>query len=770
MRLIMKKMMGSCWESQAISMLIVSIVFYGMFCNVSTSYAEELKKVSIEAPVEKAAKAPVEKAAKAPVEQISTHPIRLSLEELGVNNPIKLASRDGQGSVGFSFHTLDVISKVRVHLRISYSPLLDPKKSAIKILINGKVAGQQGLDKFAPNDGAVDFDVDPLMIAEWNYLTYQIDGHLLKPCDDPRDPAIWLLINNKESYIEAESTTLPMGNDLSFFPVPFFDKHDTKNLRLPIVFPGKPNASLLQSAGILTSWFGSLSSWRRSEFPVSFNTIPDADAIVLATSSDHIDGLTWSAVTEGSVVSIIVNPINPSKRLFLVVGHTDKDLLVAVQAIVLGKVPMEGESQVIGSKIDLPKRVPMDAPNWLKKNSKVALSSLVKPEELMLQGWFVSPLSVNANFPPNLFRSGYSTIPVDLNLSSSNKGRYLNKVVTFINGVMFSTIKLEKNEADLAAKKMTKHNLHLNIPTAKLTGKDNIRFEFTFADAGFVLCPVDPTYDYITIDPNSMIDLASLPEFVELANLSYFTYTGFPFSKMADLSETVIAVHDDPTQSEIESMLGILGHIGNKSGYPGTRVTVSSFSEVSVEKNKDVIVVGSDKRVSQLHDKWGSFLPIDETKEYQPWPNFGYEYVQRWENWINMSALLRIKDANRGIFSEFALPNQDMLFGEKRTVLMLTSDTAQGLEKSVEAVTSWSKAKDFVGDVTLVDAKGDTSTFQILKKYSIGSLPAEVVALRLMTHNPWISVLAGFIFALLFAALGFRRLDKIAHDRVSNWR
>jgi hypothetical protein len=684
---------------------------------------------------------------------------------LAVNEPVKLASRDGQRSVGFSFHTLDVISKVRVHLRMSYSPLLDPEKSSIKILVNGKVAGQRGLDKFAPNDGTVDFDVDPLLLNEWNYLTYQIDGHLLKPCDDPRDPAIWLLINNKESFIEADATTLPMGNDLSFFPVPFFDKHDTKDLRLPIVFSGKPNASLLQSAGILTSWFGALSTWRKAEFPVSFNTIPDADAIVLVTSADHIDGLSWPAVNEGSVISIIVNPVNPSKRLFLVVGHTEKDLLVAAQTIVLGKVPLEGESQAIGSTVELPKRVAMDAPNWLKKNSKVALGSLVKPEELLLQGWFVSPLSLNANFPPNLFRSGYTTIPVNLNLSSSNKGRYLNKVVSFINGVLFSTIKLEKNEADYAAKKMTKHNLHLDIPTVNLTGKDNIRFEFTFADGELVICPVDPTYDYITIDPNSMIDLASLPEFVELANLSYFAYSGFPYSKMADLSETVIAIPNDPTQFEIESLLTILGHIGNKSGYPGTRVTVGSFAEVAAEKNKDVIVIGSDARVSELHDKWASYLPVDETKKYQPWPNIGYDYVKRWENWSNMSALLKIKDSHHGIFSEFGLPSSD-----SRTVLMLTSDTQAGLETSLSVITSWNRAKDFIGDVTLIDTKGETSTFQILKKYSIGSLPLEIIGRRLMTHNPWISVLAGFIFALLFAALGFRRLDKIAHDRIRNWK
>jgi hypothetical protein len=92
------------------------------------------------------------------------------------------------------------------------------------------------------------------------------------------------------------------------------------------------------------------------------------------------------------------------------------------------------------------------------------------------------------------------------------------------------------------------------------------------------------------------------------------------------------------------------------------------------------------------------------------------------------------------------------------------------LETSLSVITSWNRAKDFIGDVTLIDTKGETSTFQILKKYSIGSLPLEIIGRRLMTHNPWISVLAGFIFALLFAALGFRRLDKIAHDRIRNWK
>jgi len=756
MELTKKSVFNRIGRSNINQCLMLAVAFFVALGMTTTSFAAEKNVGS----------AASRKATVNPIADLAVHPVRLTLKSLGVKTPVKLASRDGINGVGFSFHTLDIVGKVRVKLKISYSPLLSPEKSSLKIIVNGKHAGQVSLSKFSPNDGTAEFDVDTLLLQEWNYLSYQIEGHLIKPCDDPRDPAIWLLINNVDSYIEADVTTLPMGNDLSFFPVPFFDKHDTKNLNLPIVFSGKPSAKLLQSAGILTSWFGALSTYRRAEFPVSFGVIPNADAIVLATSGDHIEGITLPVVAEGSVISIVVNPVNPERRLFLVVGHSEKDLIVAAQAITLGKVPLEGESQAISSKIELPKRVPMDAPNWLKKNSKVSLGSLVKPEELRLTGWFITPISVNANFPPNMFRSGYTTIPVDLMLSSSNrKMRYLSKIVTFINGVLFSTIILDKNDKDLATQEMTKHRLRLDIPTKNITGRDNLTFEFTFSDAEFVKCPIDPVYDEITIDPNSAIDLASMPEFIELANLSYFAYSAFPFTKLADLSDAVVALPNDPSQAEIQTMLAVLGHIGNKSGYPATGFTFTSIADATKVKDKNLLLIGSDAKLAPARTEWAGALPLNLSKKYQPWPNIGYSYVDRWKDWSKLSAKLADRTSLTGYFTEFQLPaNSD------RSVLLISSDTEMGLQNVQTALTSWDKSKDFIGDISLVDNKGQVSSYQILKKYPFGSLPVQAVGIRLMNHNPWISVLAAFIFAVLFGALGFRRLEKQSHDRLSEWR
>jgi hypothetical protein len=522
---------------------------------------------------------------------------------------------------------------------------------------------------------------------------------------------------------------------------------------------------MLQSAGILTSWFGALSTWRRAEFPVSFGVIPNSDAIVMATSADHIEGITLPNVAEGSVVSIIVNPANPEKRLFLVVGHTEKDLIVAAQSIALGKVTLEGESQPISSKIELPKRVPMDAPNWLKKNSKVSFGSLIKPEELRLTGWFITPVSLNANFPPNMFRSGYTTIPVDLMLSSSNrKGRYLSKIVTYINGVLFSTMKLDKNAEDLATQKMTNHRFRLEIPTKNITGKDNLTFEFTFSDADFVSCPIKPVYDEITIAPNSAIDLASMPEFIELANLSYFAYTAFPFTKLADLSDTVVALSNDPSQIEIQTMLDVLGNIGNKSGYPATGFTFATIAQATKVKDKNLLLIGSDAKLAPALGAWSDALPVNFAQKSQPWPNIGYDYVARWKDWGLLSAKLEDKSSIVGYFTEFQHPaNGD------HSILLMSSNNDAGLQSIKNALGSWDKSKDFIGDVSLISNTGKVTSFQILKKYPFGTLPAQVIGLRLMSHNPWISVLAAFIFALLFGALGFRRLDKQAHDRLSKW-
>ncbi|MDU8418571.1 cellulose biosynthesis cyclic di-GMP-binding regulatory protein BcsB, partial [Pseudomonas syringae] len=55
------------------------------------------------------------------------------------------------------------------------------------------------------------------------------------------------------------------------------------------------------------------------------------------------------------------------------------------------------------------------------------------------------------------------------------------------------------------------------------------------------------------IDPKSFIDLSGSYHFAQLPNLSYFVGASYPYSKLADFSDTLMLLPQTPTADEIHT-------------------------------------------------------------------------------------------------------------------------------------------------------------------------------------------------------------------------
>ena len=141
--------------------------------------------------------------------------------------------------------------------------------------------------------------------------------------------------------------TLNVKNDLSHFPVPFFDPRDNRTNTLPMVFAGAPDVGLQQASAIVASWFGSRSGWRGQNFPVLYNQLPDRNAIVFATNDKRPDFLRDHPAVKAPVIEMINHPQNPYVKLLVVFGRDDKDLLQAAKGIAQGNILFRGESVVV---------------------------------------------------------------------------------------------------------------------------------------------------------------------------------------------------------------------------------------------------------------------------------------------------------------------------------------------------------------------------------------------------------------------------------------
>lgn len=687
-----------------------------------------------------------------------------SLLQLGAKSPLSMVGGDAISSVDFSFNVVRLINRVRLKLHYSYSPLLNPENSYLKVELNGHEVTILRLSKENSKNAVEMIEIDPLLLQEWNHLTFHFIGHLVEPfCDDPRSQKNWLQIDNEQSRMESFADRLPVAMSMSLFPLQFFDRHDVHDMNMAFVLPENPTWGMLQSAGVISSWFGSKAEWRKVRFTSYQNTLPARSAIVLARATDVIEGVTLPPVTgKQATITVVNHPTNRNAYLLLVVGRDEQGLLEAARALVTAKnLPAGAVWDIAGEKLAV--RQPLDAPGWLPENKVIRLDEVVPKESLNFKGLRAGPLEMVLHLPPDLYRSPVTTVPINLEFESTNNARYLRQVEAYINDYAFQSQLYDMpGKSDPA---FIKHQLKVRIPSERLTGKDTISIRFTFVNKETKVCETAFVTEEIRIDPGSTIDLQGQPRRVELPDLRYLAYNGFPYSRMADLSETAVLLPDSPDHNEIDTMLTVLGHIGNKSGYPATGVSVASVKQADKYADKDVLVIGSLSGLRALLEGWADNIQVNLLGKEQPSPRIGFDLPHRLMHWGEQTVLFNgLRGEEAMVLVEFESPMK-----ANRSVVMLTARDSANLLKEAVTLNTLEKAKDFNGDVSVItteDMLGAVVSFGWAQQYSSGSLTLWQWFNDNKTHNPWLAALLAMVLTLVFAAQTYYKFRRKADRRL----
>jgi hypothetical protein len=156
----------------------------------------------------------------------------------------------------------------------------------------------------------------------------------------------------------------------------------------------------------------------------------------------------------------------------------------------------------------------------------------------------------------------------------------------------------------------------VRIPAFQVGSDNQLQFQFAFGYAKDGKCRAD-TLDLTraAIDPDSTIDLTGFPHYTAMPNLAYFANSGYPFTKYADLAETVAILPDNPAEQDVEALLSTLGHLGRSTGLPGIRFRINKASEINESGDADLLVIGSGS-ANKLLSGWSQALPniIDGSK------------------------------------------------------------------------------------------------------------------------------------------------------------
>jgi cellulose synthase (UDP-forming) len=524
--------------------------------------------------------------------------VSLSLEDLNVNRPVRLVTTLGEAGIPFSIRQDEVVTQAQIILNFAYSPQLLQDISHMTVLINDEVVGTIPLLNTNAGGVTVTLPIDPGLFLVDNTLGFRFVAHYTKGCEDPLHSVVWSNISNTRTKLQLTLQRLSTGETLSRLPAPFFDSNDPQPLKLPFVFPSAPSNEVIGAAAAVSSYFGMNASFRGYTFPVAIGELPSTDAVVFARSGAQIGD--WTAPAAASpVVSVIRNPHNPYASLLVISGSSDGDVLAAARVLSMAPKSLSGQTTQV-SPLPIVKRQPYDAPRWVDIRRPVRLGQLVSP--LALGGLGLRPGLLTAEFrtAPDLFFWPETGAKLSFGYRYPN-GSWMDFTMSrldvltndkYIRSFPLRPAGIVAQTKDLLGLAVSQQKAQVEVPGYNIFGQNQLQF---FYDLHVLkkACEGDlPDGVRVGIDADSKLDLTGAHHFSRMPDLSFFASSGFPFSRVADLSETVAIIPQQPQASDIEALLAITGRLGDATGAPSVGLTVARPDQIPSLKERDVLIVG----------------------------------------------------------------------------------------------------------------------------------------------------------------------------------
>jgi hypothetical protein len=705
----------------------------------------------------------------------------LTFADYGALDPLQLRGVDGQNGIAFSVRADEVVTGATLHLIYSYSPALLANLSQLKVLINGEVAATLPLPhEQAGMLVARDISIDPRFITDFNHLNVQLIGHYTVRCEDPSNSSLWATISNASS-LDLTFASLGAKPDLAALPQPFFDRRDVRRLELPFVFAQKPGSGTLEAAGIVASWFGSLAGYRGALFPAQLDHAPlSGNAVIFATSDAHPSGVTIPEIT-GPTIAVVDREAPARGKLLLVLGRTEAELKTAAKSLGIGHGTLSGSSATITALNEITPRAPYDAPNWLPTNRAVRFGELADPKDLTVFGYDADAVRINMRVPPDLFMFHTRGAPIDLRYRYTVRPiRDRSSLNVSVNNGFVQALPIPSRTTSIF--ELSRYfglvmpdgtadaRRNVRIPPLLLTPRTQLRLHFYYDIPNTGECTGRVLQNVVgAIDPNSTIDLSSFPHYMALPDLAAFANSGFPFTRMADLSETAVVLPNDADSSDYSLYLLTMGRMGESTGYPVAGVSVVNAGDVDKYADKDLLIFGAPGK-QPLLQRFAKSMPFSSDGSAHTFQLSDIVFkLQDWwhgergvERAPARADLTMVSSTGAALLTGFESPLQ-----KGRSAVALVSAAGQSDADLSAALLDADVLPKIQGAMAVIHGRDVTITSNGTAYY-VGHLsPQEYLRWALSSH-PLLLLFGGVLAALIIAGLFYRTLRAVAARRLKD--
>lgn len=740
-----------------------------------------------------------------------------TLADLG-SPQIELHSTDSRRKIYFTLPQSHVVRTAVIHFDYAFSPALLPQLSQLKLVLNGtliatiqpaagQIVGPQPQQNAGPTqnnplqngpDQETDLNIPPALLARNNTLTIEFIGHYSTGQEDPANTSLWARVH-RNTGLDILGDLQPLADDLKQLPSPFVDPAVVRPVSIPVVFPSQPSLKAIQAAGIVASYFGLVSESRPARFPVSVGAIPQGNAIVIAENAASLPASLNLSAVSGPTVAMRTNPNDPYGKILIVTGASADDAIVAAQAIALHTGMLSGAQAPI-INLSLPaKQAPDAAPRWARTDQTIRLgdysnSGQLQDDQLQTDG--STPINVYLRIPPDLYyKQGrdsarlhlafrYNAIPIGLNssLQARINDSYLGSAVLFPGpGASDQSAASDNPAPSNTSDTLRTTQTDAPVPVADLHPFSNtLSFNFAFQLARDQHCDCStPANLQGAILRDSYLDLRGYPHWTPLPNLEIFANAGFPFTRLADLSETTVVLPLTPTKQEIETFITLMGHFGRQTGFPGLRVTVAGPDALHDGAATDFLIIGAGDD-QPAFSTLGAHLPVSlssgQVQVKIPAPLRVHDTASFFVSLFHKAwRMLHTNDQpESGSLTAGGTPDAVIEgvespydIGGSRSIVAVHLKDASTFEPFISTFLTVQQSSDVSGSVSVLHGTEFQSSRVGAQVYHVGVLPWWMQLRLWAADYPWLIAVIVVILAFLFALFARQVLRAKARARLT---
>lgn len=697
----------------------------------------------------------------------------LTFSEMGQPSGVQLSGTSRFVELNSGIRLDELVTSASLSLKVLYPQGMRHDQSFVRVYVNNQLSGISQLSSSragVPHN--MNIELDPVLFSDFATVRIEYDGTYDTECVDPNNPTLRFDIR-PESTLSIASTPLNLVNDLALLPAPFFDPRDNRKLRLPLVMPAEQTAMSLKAAGVLASWMGAQAFYRQAEFDLLESASPTRHTIVLTKGQKMPEGMS-AADIEGPSLMMVNAAEKPWIKHLYIMGRTDEELLQAVHGLVIEGQVLSGQKALV-KKVDLgAPRKPYDAPRYVPTDRPVRFGELIDfPGQLEVSA-DKPRASLNLRLPPDLFSWAGRNIPMDLKYRYTAPSRWNDSLMNIeINNSLIQSFRLaprseqvqNKINIDLLGQAELTSEEALQIPAFRVGGNNELAFAFGFMAEGGGSCTRVTQVSRGAIDPESTLDFSDLPHYTRMPNLTAFANGGYPFTIMADLSDTALVLPANPTPLEIKSYLNVMGLFGQWTGLPATRTTLIISDQPDGIGDRNWVALGTSDRLRWL-DAPEMNLPmvLSSTERSMGLPP-ALQWLQGvWQSDSELQPSEQARALIQTAGSLGAIMGFESHLAPKKAGLVITGTDQDSFERAVGALSDYGDVAKIKGSVSLIRGD-DIQSYSLGKTYISGALPWWLRLRIAFSEYPALIAVGGALAGVILAILAFGWLSGRASRR-----